>query len=97
MTPTQSVVFLAVLSALLIVASVYALADAETREEAEPMRLRQMAIDRVMTEAMTDDHRCSMCHRVSAVRELVPLHDDAALCCAGCAELLRLNRLGRAA
>lgn len=32
MTPTQSVLFLAVLSALLIVASVYALADAETRE-----------------------------------------------------------------
>ena len=39
--------------------------------------------------ADTDDHRCELCHRIVTVREVVALHDDAALCCVACAELLK--------
>jgi hypothetical protein len=30
-----------------------------------------------------------VCRRVSVVRELIPLYDDAVMACAGCAPILR--------
>lgn len=45
-----------------------------------------------MTDALTDDNQCHFCHRVAVVRELVMLHDDAALCCAGCSALFKYSR-----
>ncbi len=50
---------------------------------------RERAVVRRMEEAADDDHTCDMCHGVAITRELVPLHDDAVMCCLGCAELLR--------
>ena len=50
---------------------------------------RERAIVRRMDEAAVDDHRCDCCHEVAAVRELIPLYDDAVMCCAGCAPILR--------
>ena len=97
MTPTQDLLTLAALAAGLVIASVIALNDAHAKEDAEAPKQREEAIANRIAAAFDDDHTCDMCHRVSAVRELVHLHDDAALCCAGCAELLKLNRLGRAA
>lgn len=39
-----------------------------------------------------DAHQCEVCHRVAAVREVVPLYDDAVLVCLGCASLLKYQR-----
>jgi len=50
---------------------------------------RERAIVRRMDEAAVDDHRCDCCHEVAAVRELIPLYDDAVMACAGCAPILR--------
>jgi hypothetical protein len=50
---------------------------------------RERAIVRRMDEAAVDDHRCDCCHEVAAVRELIPLYDDAVMCCAGCADVLK--------
>jgi hypothetical protein len=61
--------------------------DAETR--------RERARDRVCEEAVNDDHACHVCRRVSVVREMVELYDDYALCCASCAEPLRVQRWAR--
>jgi hypothetical protein len=61
--------------------------DAEAR--------RERARDRVCEEALNDDCRCHVCRRVSVVRELVELYDDYALCCASCAEPLRVQRWAR--
>jgi hypothetical protein len=55
--------------------------DAEAR--------RERARDRVCEEANDDDHQCHVCRRVSVVRELIPLYDDAVMACAGCAPILR--------
>lgn len=62
------------------------------RQDEAPAARRLAAMDRVMTDARTDDNQCHVCRRVTVVRELVMLHDDAALCCAGCATLLRYQR-----
>jgi hypothetical protein len=61
--------------------------DAEAR--------RERARDRVCEEADNDGHQCHVCRRVSVVRELVELYDDYALCCASCAEPLRVQRWAR--
>ena len=61
--------------------------DAEAR--------RERARDRVCEEADNDDHQCHVCRRVSINRELVELYDDYALCCASCAEPLRVQRWAR--
>jgi len=47
------------------------------------------AIARAIARGDTDDHRCECCHRVAPIREVIALHDDAALCCLACAEILR--------
>jgi hypothetical protein len=39
-----------------------------------------------------DSHQCELCKRVAAVREVVPLYDDAVLACLGCASLLKYQR-----
>lgn len=53
---------------------------------------RERARDRVMAGGADDDRQCHLCQRVTAVRELVMLHDDAALCCLGCATILKYQR-----
>jgi hypothetical protein len=60
----------------------------QIRRDESPEAQREEARDRVMLAADTDDHRCHCCHRVTLVRRLVMLHDDAALCCEGCAALM---------
>ena len=50
---------------------------------------RERAIVRRMEAAAVDDQECDCCHEVAITRELVPLHDDAVMCCAGCADVLR--------
>lgn len=77
------------LTALLLLATVRAYRKARAKEAADPVYQRERARDRVMRESADDDPTCQMCHRVSKVRELVMLYDDAALCCVRCAELLK--------
>lgn len=81
---------LTALLALLIWAAVrrYPLAKAESRDAARFARFAER-----MDAAMTDDHQCDLCAGVSAVREMVALHDDYALCCVRCAELLKGARV----
>ena len=50
---------------------------------------RERAMARRMDEAADDSMQCDCCHEVAAVRELVPLYDDAVMACAGCASILR--------
>jgi hypothetical protein len=64
-------------------------------EPEDPEARRERARDRVCEEAVNDDHACHVCRRVSVVRELVELYDDYALCCASCAEPLRVQRWAR--
>ncbi|MFN9203588.1 MAG: hypothetical protein ACK6DP_11025 [Gemmatimonas sp.] len=61
----------------------------------DPEARRERARDRGGEEAENDDHQCHVCRRVSVVRELVELYDDCALCCASCAEPLRVQRWAR--
>jgi hypothetical protein len=56
---------------------------------------RERARDRVCEEAATGDPVCHVCHEVATVREMVELYDDYALCCASCAEPLRVQRWAR--
>lgn len=65
----------------------------EEPEDAEARRER--ARDRVCEEAVNDDYQCHVCRRASINRELVELYDDYALCCASCAEPLRVQRWAR--
>lgn len=83
------------LTALLLLAAVRAYRAAKQREAADPAYQRERARDRVMRESADDDPTCQMCHRVSKVRELVMLYDDAALCCLACAELTKIGRVTR--
>lgn len=50
---------------------------------------RERAIARRMDEAACDSMQCDVCQSVAITRELVPLYDDAAMCCLGCASILR--------
>lgn len=56
-----------------------------------PLARREMMRERRMHAAETDDHQCDVCQRVTGTRELVMLHDDAALCCLSCADLLKFR------
>jgi hypothetical protein len=62
------------------------------RQDERPAVQRFAAMDRVMSEARTDQNQCHVCQRVTVVRRLVLLHDDAALCCEGCATILTFQR-----
>lgn len=50
---------------------------------------RERAMARRMDEAAHDDLTCDVCQSVAVTRELIPLHDDAVMACAGCASILR--------
>lgn len=79
--------------ALLVIAAVTEYRWAVRQERADQMH---DAFARRMTKAETDDHTCDVCAKVSAVRELVRLYDDYALCCGGCAEVIKVQTaLGR--
>jgi hypothetical protein len=69
----------------------------QIRRDESPEAQREAARDRVMMESADDDLRCHCCHRVTLVRRLVMLYDDAALMCEGCASLTMYNHQERAA
>lgn len=62
-----------------------------------PHARRELMRETRMHAAETDDHRCDVCQRVSGIRELVMLHDDVALCCCACAEILKATKRQEAA
>lgn len=59
---------------------------------ASPAAQRDAGMAAAFARAVDDDHTCECCHRVSAVREMVMLYDDAALVCVPCADLMKLRR-----
>jgi uncharacterized membrane protein len=97
-TPLQ-LFALALLTALLITLTVVAYRRAREREAADVRDRMAAMLHRItadaaaMDRAMIDSQRCEVCHTVSPVRELVLLHDDTALCCLGCAAVLRPVRV----
>ncbi|BAH38843.1 hypothetical protein GAU_1801 [Gemmatimonas aurantiaca T-27] len=71
--------------------------DAELDARWEQIMQRAARIDAMsaaMERGRTDEHQCEVCTAVVPVRELVMLHDDAALCCLTCAEWLRPQKAG---
>ena len=87
-------------TAILVAAAVWEWRNVKRRErlahadaEVKAMLDRKIAVivagADAMQRAMTDDHTCDVCRQVSAIRELVHLHDDATLACPSCAALLK--------
>jgi Tfp pilus assembly protein PilN len=97
-TPLQ-LFAVALLNALLVALTVVSYRRAKAREAAEVRDRMTTLLHRItadaaaMDRAMIDSQRCEVCHTVSPVRELVLLHDDTALCCLGCAAVLRPVRV----
>jgi hypothetical protein len=86
---------LALLTALVIALTVVAYRRAKEREAADVRDRMAAMLHRItadaaaMDRAMIDSQQCEVCYTLSPVRELVLLHDDTALCCLGCAAVLR--------
>lgn len=63
------------------------------RVQADAAQAQREHVARCMADAFSrgvdDDHQCDVCHRVAPIREVIALHDDAALCCLACAEIIR--------